>query len=255
MKTSINILIGTRLKELRLHANLEQQDVANHMGYKSDSTISKWENGKNLPNGGKLAKLAKLYNTTTDYILHGADKNDASSLTLSLITETTSKLTENRQQNVLSFAKSQLEEQDKVIQADFIKEHQKLYAVHAQEAHAAGVGYAYEGTGSLDTYYTDRDDLKAYDYASLVSGDSMEPQIKNGDVILIKQGYDNVDGGIYSVDYDGKSYLKKVYLQGGQFIMKSINKKYDDIIIDLPLEDTYLNIIGKVVDWFTPVEK
>lgn len=63
--------IGARLKSLRMLSNLEQQEVAKLMGYKSDTTISKWENGKNLPNGGKLAKLASIFNTSTDYILHG----------------------------------------------------------------------------------------------------------------------------------------------------------------------------------------
>ena len=63
--------VGARLKSLRMSSNLEQQEVAKLMGYKSDTTISKWENGKNLPNGGKLAKLASIFNTSTDYILHG----------------------------------------------------------------------------------------------------------------------------------------------------------------------------------------
>lgn len=247
-------MFAKNLKYLRLKHNIEQQELAQRLGRKSASSISEWEKGIYTPKIGILAQIAQIFNVDLDDLMN-KDLSSSNQSVVSEINETITKLNDTRKNNVLSFAKSQLDEQRKIIQADFIKEHPKLYAVHAQEAHAAGIGYAYEGTGSLDTYYTDRNNLKAYDYASLVSGDSMEPQIKNGDVILIKQGYDNVDGGIYSIDYDGKSYLKKVYLQGGQFIMKSINKKYDDIIIDLPLEDTYLNIIGKVVDWFTPVER
>ena len=72
-----NSEIATRLKELRLKHNMEQADVAEKMGYKSFTTISKWESGINLPNGGKLAKLAQLFNTTTDYILFG--KNPSAS--------------------------------------------------------------------------------------------------------------------------------------------------------------------------------
>ena len=37
-----------------------------------------------------------------------------------------------------------------------------------------------------------------------VFGDSMEPELSDGDIILLKQGYDNVNGDIYVIDYDGK---------------------------------------------------
>ena len=81
MDNSMNQLqeIPLRLKELRLANNLEQIDVAKYLGYKSDSTISKWENGKNLPKGAKLVQLAKLFGTSTDYILHGQQKGTTSS--------------------------------------------------------------------------------------------------------------------------------------------------------------------------------
>ena len=95
-----------------------------------------------------------------------------------------------------------------------------------------------------------------YDMATRVSGDSMEPELSDGDIILLKQGYDNVNGDIYVIDYDGKSYVKKLYNDGNRFVLKSINKKYSDIIIyTSDIQDTYFNIVGKVVDSFTPVEK
>lgn len=72
---------------------------------------------------------------------------------------------------------------------------------------------------------------------------------------MIKLGYDNVYGGIYAVDYDGKSYLKKVFFESDRIRLVSINKKYPDIYIEFPLGDTYLNIIGRVVGSFTPVKK
>lgn len=68
-----NTQIAHRLKSLREQNGLEQLELAEKMGYKSQSTISKWERGVNLPNGGKLVKLATILGTTTDYILFGEE--------------------------------------------------------------------------------------------------------------------------------------------------------------------------------------
>lgn len=118
MDNKQNIIIGKRLKELRIANDMEQQYVAHIMGYKSDTTISKWENGKNLPNGGKLAKLAQLFNTTTDYILYGENiKQNTPTLSsdVQAIVDVSIQLETTRQHSVLAYAKAQLDEQNNVI--------------------------------------------------------------------------------------------------------------------------------------------
>ena len=83
----------------------------------------------------------------------------------------------------------------------------------------------------------------------------MEPTYKNGDVVLIKSGYNNINGDVYVIDYNSKSYIKKLYNDGDRFRLVSINKKYENIIIDIPVnDDVYFNIVGKVVDSFTPIK-
>lgn len=62
---------GARLESLRNSKRMSQIELAKLLGYKSDSTISKWENGASVPSGGKLVELAKALETTTDYILFG----------------------------------------------------------------------------------------------------------------------------------------------------------------------------------------
>ena len=62
---------GARLEALRSAKGISQIELANYLGYKSDSTISKWEAGASIPTGGKLVEIAKLLETTTDYILFG----------------------------------------------------------------------------------------------------------------------------------------------------------------------------------------
>lgn len=71
--------VGQRIRELREMRGFEQLDIANELGYKSQSTISKWESGVNLPTGKKLILLAEMLDTSTDYILHGK-ANDISPL-------------------------------------------------------------------------------------------------------------------------------------------------------------------------------
>lgn len=62
---------GARLEALRSAKGISQIELAKKLGYKSDSTISKWEAGMSIPTGGKLVEIAKLLSTTTDYILFG----------------------------------------------------------------------------------------------------------------------------------------------------------------------------------------
>ena len=137
----------------------------------------------------------------------------------------------------------------------FLHEPSNLYSVKVIEKLSAGTGYSYQENNETDLVYTDIDNLPNYDIASYITGDSMEPKYHNGDVALIQLGYDNIHGGIYAVDYDGESYLKKVFFEGDRIRLVSLNKKYDDIIIELPVEPgTYLNIVGKVVGSFKPIE-
>ena len=69
---------GRRIASFRTKNGLSQLELATKMGYKSDSTISKWEKGSNIPTGKKLAMLAKILGTTSDYILFGTEPNKSS---------------------------------------------------------------------------------------------------------------------------------------------------------------------------------
>ncbi len=57
-----------RLKELREENNLTQLEVASYLNIKQN-TYSQYENCKRQLPIDILIKLAKFYNTTTDYIL------------------------------------------------------------------------------------------------------------------------------------------------------------------------------------------
>lgn len=61
--------IGERIRNLRELKNIDQMSLAEMLGYKSQSTISKWESGTNLPTGKKLMELAKILGVSTNEIL------------------------------------------------------------------------------------------------------------------------------------------------------------------------------------------
>jgi len=62
--------LGNRVKELRLKERLSQRDLAIKIDV-SPSLISFIENDKNNPNFSIIANIAKIFNTTTDYLIFG----------------------------------------------------------------------------------------------------------------------------------------------------------------------------------------
>lgn len=63
-----------------------------------------------------------------------------------------------------------------------------------------------------------------------VSGDSMEPEIMDGDVVLLDQSKRTVvPGRIFAVGFEEAIYLKRIDLLPGQAILKSINPAYPPV--------------------------
>lgn len=206
-------------------------------------TVSDWLNAKTYPRIDKIEMLANYFNVNKSDLVEERDEGIS---TLQQIIAISSKLEHPRQNNVLAYANEQLEEQS----SNYIKEDNVLYEVVVTEAVAAGRGYSY-GEDETEICYTNKE-LPRYDIASYIEGDSMEPEYHDGDVVLIRREmYSSPD--VYVVDYDGKSYLKKVYKEKDHFRLVSFNKEYEDIIIKIPIDDDiYFNIVGKVVGSFTP---
>lgn len=69
VKKEVHPEIGNRIRMLRERKGIDQLQLAEKLGYKSQSTISKWESGTNLPTGKKLIELAQILGTSTNEIL------------------------------------------------------------------------------------------------------------------------------------------------------------------------------------------
>lgn len=227
---------------LKLH-NLNRAELSRKLGY-PETTVSNWANAVSYPRIDKIQEMANFFGVLKSDLTELKNFNSEKE---TLITNY-DKLNSKNKTKLVDYSIELLDSQTT------IKETTGLYSVEVIEAVAAGLGYRY-GNNESTLYYTDRSDLKNYDYATLVTGDSMKPVYNDGDIVLIQSGYDNVNGDVYVIDYDGKSYVKKLYNDGDRFRLVSINRDYDNIIIDIPIADgVYFNIVGKVVDSFTPIE-
>ena len=60
---------GERIRDLREKMNVSQKELSKHLGYKTYTTVSKWESGASLPPGKELRNLATYFDVSTDYIL------------------------------------------------------------------------------------------------------------------------------------------------------------------------------------------
>lgn len=82
-----------------------------------------------------------------------------------------------------------------------------------------------------------------------VSGDSMEPTLKSGDIVLVDHNRNYIDpqGGIYAVSIDDGIIIKRVQVlyPSGRFKIISDNSRYEPF----DLESERLKVNGRVV-WF-----
>ena len=238
-------MFAKNLKTLRLQHNMEQIDLAYRLGRKSSSSISEWESGKYTPKAGILSDIAEIFNVSLSDLMEKdlSETTQTKSSTKTILDNIFNKLEKPRQEIVINTAKEQLEEQNK-------ENLVQLFPYNVQEKLSAGTGYGYFDDGNYDTVYSDK--KYDYDFASWIFGDSMLPDYPNGDVALIKACPFEYDGCVYAVDWDGQSYIKKVYKEEKGLRLVSTNEKYSDKFAPFTEEP---RIIGKVVASFTPLEK
>lgn len=229
---------------------MSADELATSVGV-SRSTIFRYEKGDIEKVGPDvLKKIADKLNVSPADLM-GWDDTPVQELKIPTsplvqkITEKAVKLTAPRKQKVLDFTENQLREQsNKVISLE-----ENLFEFKVYEKLSAGTGFSYFNDGNYDTVFYDKD--LDHDFASWVFGDSMEPKYMNGEVVLIKETGFDYDGAVYAVDWDGQTYIKKVYKEKDGLRLVSINNKYKDKFAPY---DEDPRIIGKIVGNFMPIE-
>lgn len=60
---------GDKIKQLREKRGLTQTQLSELLGFKTYTTVTKWEANENFPKGKDLKRLAEFFNVTSDYLL------------------------------------------------------------------------------------------------------------------------------------------------------------------------------------------
>ena len=221
-----------KLKARRKELKMTQKDIADQLGI-TYQAYSAWERGIKQPSREKIKLLEQILNVPKGYFTEVE------------IVRLYNTLSDEGKNTALSYVRNLVQkEQCKNV----VPIADKLYEYHVYEKMSAGLGSSVYNDQDYDTVYFDEE--LAHDFASWVSGDSMEPTYPNGSVVLIKQSGFDYDGAVYAVAWNSQTFIKKVYREEDGLRLVSINKTYKDIKISYD-ENPY--IVGKIEGCFLPV--
>ena len=222
-----------KLKARRKELKLTQKEIAEQLGI-SFQAYSAWERGVKEPSKEKVAQLENILKVPKGYF------------TQIEIVRLYNSLSKQGQEKVVLYARN-LSQEEKVQKVIAMPE--RLYEYRVYERMSAGIGASVYDDRNFDTVYFNEE--LAHDFASWVSGDSMEPKYQNGSVALIRETGFDYDGAVYAVVCNNQTYIKRVYREENGLRLVSINPKYKDIFISYE-EDP--RIVGIIVGNFVPME-
>ncbi|WP_267247962.1 helix-turn-helix domain-containing protein [Streptococcus sp. Marseille-Q5986] len=232
--------VGEKIKFFRKENGWTQSVLAEKMST-SKQTISKYEKGIIKVNQDTIFKLADIFGVSIDSFFPPIIEEIPTTSPVQAIYD---QLTPPRQGKALAYLEKQLLEQKN---ENIVSENIISLDDYRQTTYRRVTGVVSAGSGSMQdddldmevSFYEDEipDD---YDAIAYVVGNSMEPKIKNGDYLFIKNtpqvDYNTI--GIFQVD--GANYVKKLR----QGYLESLNPECADIQLD---ESNDIRTIGEVV--------
>ena len=222
-----------KLKARRKELKLTQKEIAEQLGV-SFQAYSAWERGIKEPSKEKVSQLENILKVAKGYF------------TQIEIVRLYHSLSKQGKEKVVLYARN-LAQEEQIQKVAPMPE--RLYEYRVYERMSAGIGASVYDDRNFDTVYFNEE--LAHDFASWVSGDSMEPKYQNGSVALIRETGFDYDGAVYAVVCNNQTYIKRVYREENGLRLVSINPKYKDIFISYE-EDP--RIVGIIVGNFVPME-
>lgn len=216
------------------------------------TTVRDWLKGITYPRIGKIELLANYFNINkSDLIENKISTAQPSDSLLEEITNTARKLNTDNKKIVLRMSEDLLNEQknEEETKINEVSKVINLYQVEVVSETAAASGFNYGfGYDDTDRENIEVDEQPRHDIATKVSGDSMQPDYQDGDILyLVDKGLTTYNGDLAVIAYGDRSYFKKIYTENGHLRLVSLNDKYEDIILDFPpAEDTHIKIFAVV---------
>ncbi|MEX2482083.1 MAG: S24 family peptidase [Gammaproteobacteria bacterium] len=205
----------------------------------SDEQVARWRDGLSKPNFFGLGSLAIATGYSLDWILTGEGMQGAKWRDLRAEVERLA-------QQVEPEARDGAE-----LPGDF----RLIPRLDVQAS--AGPGALVDSETSMEMLAFRADWLRARGinphsaHVLTARGDSMEPTIRDGDILLVETAIDQVaDNGIYVVVYAGRTLVKRVQLRlDGSVVLRSDNQAIFDEEAVPAAELTNLKVAGRVM-WY-----
>ena len=223
-----------KIKSRRKELKMTHKDIADHLGIIYQA-YSAWERGVKEPSKEKVRRLEQILRVPKDYF------------TEIEIVRLYNTLSNKGKNQIVEYARD-LVQKEKTQQVISVSEN--FYEYHVYEKMSAGIGASVYDDCDYDTVYFNEE--LAHDFASWVSGDSMEPKYHNGSVALIRETGFDYDGAVYAVVCNNQTYIKRVYREEEGLRLVSINPRYDDIFISY---DEDPRVVGIIVGNFRPLDR
>lgn len=250
-------IIAENITHFRKQRGITQKELAKEVGI-SASTMTDYMKLRSAPSFGVIQKLADYFGVRksdidTTFKEESTDSlPDTPDFLTQQITDNVVQLSVENKKIVLRTSEDLLKEQknEEETKINEVSEVISLYQVEVVSETAAACGFNY-GFGYDDT---DRETIEVdeqpprHDIATKVSGDSMQPDYQDGDILyLVDKGLTTYNGDLAVIAYGDRSYFKKIYTENGRLRLVSLNDKYEDIILDFPpVEDTHIKIYAVV---------
>lgn len=193
--------LGKRLKQVLRKLDLTQVAISEKIGT-SNVVINRYIKDKTMPDLNFLNKLATHFNININWLITGEG-------------------TMFPTRNVKQFGD------------------RDYYYMPIIDSVSCGSPQEIEAAEPIDHILMDTNsltgDFNNY-FAFFASGNSMEPYISNGDVVIVKQDNEwlHADDRICVVNVEGEVTLKKVktFLGGQEILLQPFNKDYQPILLD-----------------------
>lgn len=232
-------LIQDRIDE----KGMSMSELARQVGI-AKSTMSRYFNRTREFPLNKTDDFAKALGMTPEYLLGIQKVNIIEPEILTIFNQ----LDEERQENVVDYATTLLNEQVSMKTSTVLEKYKDDdYIIdYVEGLVAAGHGTFQEDNLHMEVRLRAEDVPEDYDTIAKVAGDSMEPLIEDNDLLFIKvtSQVDINSIGIFQIN--GKNFVKKLKRDyDGSWYLQSLNSGYEEIHLS---ENDDIRTIGEVVD-------
>lgn len=233
--------ICERVRHYRTLRKIEQKELARQLNITPNS-VSNWECGRSRPDVSLLPELCRVLEITPFELMgmhNPAVYSEHERLHMDKYRKLAGRdryLVDNMMDSMLVMREA--ENSPKLIRLPYF-----------EKPLAAGIGDPTEFEGlSEEIYLYETDEYRRADYVFRVNGDSMEPDYRSGDLVLVERvpsGLTLQEGEIGAFIVGNEMYIKEYRADG----LHSLNKKYDVLKFDA---DQAVYLIGKVLTVLDP---